>query len=189
MSRRVDVDVRDVVGMAIDIAESEGLDGMTMKAVADRLGIGKPALSPHVEGVSGLRRMVAVEAARRMAEAIEVATADLEGAEALRAAARAFRAYAAAHPGLYRTLIPGVAVEWPEDVATAIQEPIRAVERMLAEMGIPETERTNRIRALHSLLHGFVLLDAGDRFGGPEQADAAFEVALDVFIRGLTAGD
>ncbi|MGH3417361.1 MAG: TetR family transcriptional regulator, partial [Actinocrinis sp.] len=59
-----------VVSTALEILDQRGLDGLTLKAVADHAGVVTPSLYKHVHGLPELRRLLTVrildEAATRM---------------------------------------------------------------------------------------------------------------------------
>ncbi len=49
-----------MVGTAAALADEQGLDGVTLAALALRLGIRTPSLYNHVAGLEGLRRELAL---------------------------------------------------------------------------------------------------------------------------------
>lgn len=52
--RKPGLTVRGIAGVAIDLADSEGLDALTMRRVAERLGVGTMSLYTYVSGKAEL---------------------------------------------------------------------------------------------------------------------------------------
>jgi AcrR family transcriptional regulator len=186
MARKRGIDRNDVADAVVGIAEEAGLDGVTLAAVASRLGIRSPSLYAHVEGLAGLRRLLALRAAERMATSFKKAVGGRRGVPALRALAVEYRRYAAAHPALYAAAQVAVTEEKDPELygmlATAAQPAIHA----LGEAGLPESERVHITRAIRSALHGFVLLEQGGGFGMPESIDESFRRLVDMLLASVT---
>jgi AcrR family transcriptional regulator len=185
VARKRGFDRGDVADAAVGVAEEAGLDGVTLAAVAARLGIRSPSLYAHVEGLAGLRRLLALRAAARMAASFRDAVATRRGMAALRALAFEYRRFAAEHPALYAAaqvaVTRGQDPELYDVLATAAQPALRALE----EAGIAGAERVHVTRAIRSALHGFVLLEQGG-FGMPESVDESFRRLVDMLLASVT---
>lgn len=186
MARKRGVDLNQVVDAAAEVADTVGLDGLTMAAVAAALGVQSPSLYSHVDGLSGLRRAMAVEAARRLGSTLANTTRGRQGVDALRAIAHAYRAFAMAHPSLYAALLPIPRVG--DDEANAVfSAPVRVIADVLTTLGLPPAEAVPVIRSFRSALHGFVTLQAGGGFDMPDDVDDSFDVLVEVNVAGLLA--
>lgn len=186
MARKRGVDVAQVVDAAAGVADVEGLDGLTMAAVAAALSVQSPSLYSHVDGLAGLRRAMAVEAARRLGSAVADAARDREGTEALRAIAHAYRTFARRHPSLYAAMLP-VPRGDDEEAQAVFAAPVKVLAEVLSGLSVPPAEAVPVIRSLRSALHGFVTLEGGGGFGMPEDVDDSFDVLIDVVIGGVLA--
>ena len=89
------------------MADQVGLDGLTLAAVAKRLGISLPGLYKHIESLDSLKRDLAVLGVRELTAAMSAAAVGRSGRDALRAIAGAYRTYAAAHPAGVRPACRG----------------------------------------------------------------------------------
>jgi AcrR family transcriptional regulator len=185
MARKVGLSCADVVDAASRVADAEGLEAVTLASVAARLGIRSPSLYAHVEGLEGLKRLLAVRAAGEMAEALRRAAANDSGLGALQEIARAYRRFAKQHPGLYdaaqRAVRPGEDEVLYSALATAALPAIRALE----EAGIDGAERIHLTRAMRSALHGFVALERIGGFGMPQSIDESFRRLVDLLLAGV----
>jgi AcrR family transcriptional regulator len=173
-----------IVGAAADLADAEGLDAVSLVRLAARLRVQAPSLYNHVAGQDGIRRGLAAMAAEQMAERLTRAAVGKSGEDAVFAVAAAYRSFARERPGLYSAMQRA-----PEPDEARYQA---AAERILDVIGAAlEPFRLNgddlidAIRALRSLVHGFVALEAAGGFGLKRDVDRSFDAALAVYLRGL----
>jgi AcrR family transcriptional regulator len=173
-----------IVGAAADLADAEGLDAVSLVRLAARLRVQAPSLYNHVAGQDGIRRGLAAMAAEQMAERLTRAAVGKSGEDAVFAVAAAYRSFARERPGLYSAMQRA-----PEPDEARYQA---AAERILDVIGAAlEPFRLNgddlidAIRALRSLVHGFVALEAAGGFGLKRDVDRSFDAALTVYLRGL----
>jgi AcrR family transcriptional regulator len=178
-----------VVATAASLADELGYDGLTLAALAARVGVAAPSLYKHTGSLDDLRRGVAVLAVRELGAALDDALAGVAGRDAgarLRALARGYRAYARAHPGRYAATIRAAA---PDDEAhvAASDAVLRTVLSVLAERGLRGDDAIDATRALRAALHGFVALEAAGGFGLPQDVPRSFERMVDWLDRGFAA--
>jgi AcrR family transcriptional regulator len=187
MGRRAGITSGDIAQVAATIADRDGLAAATLTAVAEELGIKTPSLYNHVQGVAGLRRLLAMRGSRLLLEEFLEASDGLSGAEALRAIAVADRRFAIEHPGLYDSFLPAPKPGEDDELYDAMAEPVFLVAHILLDLGIPQGEAIHLIRALRALLHGFLDLEARDGFGLPVDVDESFDAAVGLIVRGVEA--
>jgi AcrR family transcriptional regulator len=165
---------REIVVAARAILEDEGLDALTMRRIAERLGIRAPSLYKHFPDKEALEAAIISAAFEEQAEVFERAVE--EGDDPLEALGAAYRRFALAHPHLYRLmtdrelrrdlLVPGV-----EDRAG------RTVYRAAGE-------DTDRARAAWAFAHGMALLELTNRFPPGADIDAAWREGIRAFRNG-----
>ena len=78
MSRRT-LDTDQVVSSAAALADTEGLDVVTLTRVAERLGVRQPALYRHVDSYDGLIRALGLRGREILAERLSEAAVGLAG--------------------------------------------------------------------------------------------------------------
>ena len=182
---RAGLDAEAVVAAAAQLADAEGLNQLTLAALATRLGVRTPSLYGHVGGLDDLRARLALRGSQTLAADLSRAAAGRSGTEALRAVAEAYRAFALEHHGTYAALQrvpePGTPAA---DAARQIVETITAV---LRGYGLVGHEAIHAARILRSALHGFVELDAGGGFGIPVSLDETWERLIAMLDHGLRA--
>ncbi|MDA0180112.1 WHG domain-containing protein [Solirubrobacter phytolaccae] len=182
---RAGLDREAVVTAAATLADTEGLEAVTLAKVAAQLGVKSPSLYVHVDGLAGLRREIAARGAREVTGLLQAAVAGRAGRDALAALADAYRSYARAHPGTYAAIQNVTNLEGPAaDAATAALDVFYAVLRGYA---LDDEAAIHAARIVRSALHGFVSLEVGSGFGIDLDLDESFARLVDVLDRGLSA--
>ena len=184
---RAGLDPERVVDAAAAIADAEGLDAVTLARVAGVLGVRAPSLYNHVDGRGGLLRALALRGVRELTAVLREAAVGRSGADALGATARAYRAYAGAHPGLYAAGVAAPAAGDAEHQAAA-QETVDVVFAVLRGWDLEGEAAVHAARAFRSAVHGFVALEAAGGFGIPVDRDASFERLVATLAAGLARG-
>lgn len=162
-----------IVEAARELVERGGSQALTMRALAERLGIRAPSLYKHFPDKS------AVEARLIALALTDLGTALDEAGDALVALGRAYRAYALAHPHLYRLMSAG---PLPRDLLPAGVEE-RAASPLLRIVGDEAGAR-----AVWGLAHGLVMLELDGRFPPGADVEAAWSAGLSVFARAGSGG-
>lgn len=184
---RAGLDPERVVDAAAAIADAEGLDAVTLARVAGVLGVRAPSLYNHVDGRGGVLRALALRGVRELTAVLREAAVGRAGADALGATARAYRAYAGAHPGLYAAGVAAPAAGDAEHQAAA-QETVDVVFAVLRGWELEGEDAVHAARAFRSAVHGFVALEAAGGFGMPVDLDASFERLVATLAAGLARG-
>lgn len=197
MGRKVGLDLGQITAVAVDIVETDGLEAATLTSVATRLGVKVPSLYNHVSGVAGLRRLITLAAVEELTHACRRAVESVPGSgthrrgDELRAVARAYRRFAVDHPGLYRSMLPAPTPQEDPELQEAMTAPVRvAAEAMAAVSASDEaitTDTIHEIRALRSLVHGFVDLEINGGFGMPVDIEDSFDRAIELFVSCLAS--
>jgi AcrR family transcriptional regulator len=173
-----------VVGAAADIADREGLAGLTLAAIASAVGVRTPSLYNHVQGLDDVRRRLALRGIQELADVLRDAAVGRAGDDALVSMAHAYRAYAQRHPGRY-----AAAQRAPDasdaELAAAAGGAVGVLLAILRGYGLEGDEAIHAARAVRSALHGFVSLEAAGGFGLPVELDASFERMVGALARGL----
>lgn len=173
-----------IVEAAKAILEESGLAGLTMSAVAARVGVRPPSLYKRVGGRDELLGLVADATVLDLAGRIDAA---MHGAAEPRAAlsrmVRAYRDFAKERPAAYQlvfTLAPPEARPRPESLARAVAPALAAAERLVG----PE-HALDAARLLTAWTHGFVTMELSGSFRLAGGIDAAFEYGLSALADAL----
>jgi AcrR family transcriptional regulator len=167
-----------LVAAAAEMADEDGIEKVTLSALARRFGVKDASLYSHVRNLRDLRVRVALLASEEMTGRIADAVAGRAGQEALVGFADAYRAYALEHPGRYAAT--QMRFE-PEEVAdsAALRRSVELTYGMLRAYGLEEPDLTDAARLLRSTFHGFAHLELGGGFGHPREVRESWARALD----------
>ncbi|MEY2476289.1 MAG: hypothetical protein QOG87_1604 [Actinomycetota bacterium] len=187
MARKRGIELEQVVRTASALADAEGLEAVTLARVASQLDVRSPSLYSHVDGLGGLRRALALDAARRLGTDMAAAAAGREGVDALRAIASAYRSFATTHPGAYSTILTTPAEDDDAEVYAVFAAQLPPIVAALEGLGVDPSEAIDVIRAFRSALHGFVSLEASGGFGLPGDLDRSYELMVDLLVDGTLA--
>jgi AcrR family transcriptional regulator len=158
------------VAVARELLEQEGPAALTMRRLAERLGIRAPSLDKHLPDRAALEAAIIATGFEDAAAAFEHA---VDGAaDPLAAVAAAYRAFALAHPHLYRLMTDQPLPR--EYLPAGVEE--RAAAPLQRAAGDPA-----RARAIFAFAHGMVLLELTRRLPPGADPEAAWKEGITAF--------
>jgi len=164
---------REIVDAALALLESEGEGALSMRRVAERVGIRAPSIYEHLADKRALEAAIISRGFELQAAAFEAAVADTDDAPT--ALAQAYRAFARVHPHLYRLM---TARELDRGLlAAGVEE--RAAATVVAAAGGDE----DLARAMWAFAHGMTMLELDRRFPPEADLDAAWRRGFDALRR------
>ncbi|MER7175181.1 TetR/AcrR family transcriptional regulator [Streptomyces mesophilus] len=158
---------REIVTEARALLEEHGAAALTMRALADRLGIKAPSLYKHFPDKAALELELVVLSLEETAEALEA------GSDSLPSLMKAYRTYALAHPHLYRLNTERSLPR--EDLPEGLEA--RAAAPLVRVCG----GDMDAARAAWAFAHGMVILQLNGRFPDDADLSAAWETGADAF--------
>jgi AcrR family transcriptional regulator len=185
---RAGLDADAVVAAAARIADADGLEAVSLARLAGELGVRPPSLYAHVAGLGDLRRRLAIRGTRELCDVLQSAAAGRSRGDALRAVARAYRAYALEHPGAYAALQRAPVAD-DADAQAAAAQVVGVVVAVLRGYGLEGDDAVHAVRAVRSALHGFVALEAEGGFGLPLDRAGSFDRLVALLDAGLATDD
>ena len=163
MPRPALLDRAMVLAETLRLADERGLDAVSMRAVAERLGVTPMALYRHV----GDKRALLDGLVEELLAELPLPDPALPWRQRLDAMAAALRATARRHPTVFPLLLRRPAVT---EGALRVRE---AVYQALRDAGLTEPEVRRAERMLSTFLIGFAASESGGRFSvTAEQLDA-----------------
>ncbi|MGC4750006.1 TetR/AcrR family transcriptional regulator [Micromonospora sp. DT201] len=165
-----------IVRAGQDILESAGLSGLTMQAVADRVGVRAPSLYKRVRSRDDLVRLITEATVRDLGERLAAIGAGTDSRRDLAELARAFRAFAHARPRGYQLIFaPRPDRTGPSTEAlTHAVEPVLQVAANLAG----EAQALNAARTLTAWANGFISMELAGAFKLGGDIDQAYEFGI-----------
>ncbi|MCP9951573.1 MULTISPECIES: TetR/AcrR family transcriptional regulator [Actinomadura] len=181
--RKGGVSVERIVDVAVDVLADRGVDGLTTAEIARRLKVSQPTLYSHVSNLNEIRSRTAIRGMIELSGRVRGAVRGLEGDEALRAMAYAYRGFVRDHPALY--MLQQRAPSTPE-FWEAANEAASAVRDVLRAQGLSEELISHVHLVFRTSIHGFVDQEINDAIPDVSDVDASFELFLRFFIDGVS---
>ena len=161
-----------IIAAARQILESEGREALTMRRLGEAVGIRAPSLYKHFPDKAAVEVAIINDAFEAFTSTLEAAVAD--GGDSLASLAAAYRAFARAHPHLYRLVTAGPLPR--ERLRSGVER--RAAAPIQRAAGDPDLAR-----AIWAFAHGMVILELDSRFPADANLDAAWAAGIDAFAR------
>jgi AcrR family transcriptional regulator len=173
---------RQIVQAARQLLEQQGAQALTMRRLADRLGIRAPSLYKHLPDKAALEAAIIATGLEDLAATLQAAldTAVDADAEPLAALAGAYRTFALAHPHLYRLMTDQ---PLPRDRLPPGVE-ARAAAPLLQAAGDQDLAR-----AVWAFAHGMVQLELARRFPPGADLGIAWQEGIAAFQARMTTND
>lgn len=160
---------QQIVAAARQLVEEEGVEGLSMRRLAERLGIRAPSIYKHLPDKAALEN--ALISATFEEQAAHFETALVDAADPLTALAGAYRKFAHCHPHLYRLMTERALDR--DRLTPGVEE--RAAQPIVQALGGDR----DLARAVWAFAHGMTILELNDRFPPHADLDAAWQRGLD----------
>lgn len=182
--KRGSLNTARVIEVAASIADSDGLDGVTLTRVAAVLGVRQPALYRHIDGYDALIRSLGLMGRQILAQRLTEAISGLSGEAAVAAAGHAWRKLVRDHPGLYEATdaYPCAA---DSELEGAVENVLAILGEALEAFELDEPQGVHAARTLRSAFHGFSHLEAGDGHPLPHDPDDTFTHLVELLCSGI----
>ena len=182
------LDAKTVIAAAIEVADRDGLQAVSVARVAADLGVRGPSIYNHVAGRDGLQHGIALDGdARPDGTSVNKAAAGRSGADAVKSVADVYRAFALARPGSYEAIQRGPAPDDAEAQESAA-ELVEALAGVLRAWNLSGDDEVHAIRVMRSALHGFVELERIGGFKIDVDLDETYARLVRTFTAGLELG-
>lgn len=179
---------RDIIlAKAIEMIEQSENPAISMREIAEELGIKTPSLYNHVKSMNELLTDISRYAAEKLRQAQLAAIEGKNRDDALLALAAAYRSFAREHRGLYKVTValPSLPEESMTQIAAIIAEPIFFV---LSQYGLAKEQAVHWQRILRSIIHGFLTQEEAGFFRHyPVSVEISYRMAVRCFLNGLYA--
>jgi AcrR family transcriptional regulator len=173
-----------IVAAARRILETDGLPAVTMRSVAEAVGVQGPSLYKRVPDHAALVRAVGEGVVADLSRTLARATETDDPRTDLRAVATEYRAFVRRNPNGYRLLfadLPPGANPDPATVAGLGMPIVRAMARLAGEAVALEGART-----MVAWAHGFVTMELAGAFRLGGDIDAAYAFGIESILAGVS---
>lgn len=163
---------KTVIDTAADIADKNGLHGVSLKVVAERLNIKTPSLYNHIENLDDLLREVAHQGMRNMNMRLERAAIGKIAGNAIKAVGIEYLNYMIEHPGVYET------IQWATwrntETAQIFENYLDLLRTLISSCQIQKSSTEEVLNILTATIHGYTTLQLRYAFENPESSEKKF---------------
>ncbi len=182
---RSPLDADRVILAAANIADTEGLNKLTLTRVAAELGVRQPALYRHVDGYDDLLRSLSLLGREILAQRLTEAAVGLAGDDAVAAVGHAWRKMVRDHPGIYAAT-DRYPCAGDEQLESAVEKVLGVLSQALRAYKLGEADRVHAARTLRSAFHGFSHLESGDGHPLPHDPEETFAHVIELLCAGIS---
>lgn len=175
-----------VIDMAADLADTYGIDAVSLQRIANDAGVKQPALYRHVTGIEELLKLLALRAREFLAHSLHQAQSGHTRREAVTAVAHAWRLFVQQHPGLY-TATDRVPSTGDVEIEKSLAKVVAELAHALDGYHLTSTQQAQCARSLRSALHGFCVLEKDNGHPEPYALNEGLANVVDLFCRGVEA--
>lgn len=178
------LDKNIVIRKAAEIVNKMGVEQITLKMLANDLGVKSPSLYNHIKGLDDLKKQLMIYGWKQMEERIIQSVIGISGYDAIKAMCYAFYDYATENAGIFNAML------WynkfqDEEMAEATSGLFSILLKLTASLNFPEEYCLHLIRTFRAFLEGFFLLVNNGSFGHPLPIRDSFELSLNVLMEGI----
>ncbi len=181
---RVGLDKNAILKTAANMADTNGIASVTLKALAEELGIKSPSLYKHISGLDELNKELMLYGWKALEQDIIKASIGKAKDDAIIAICWTYRNYVTLHPGLYE------AMQWYnmyqlEEHLNATEGIISVIFQVLDAYNLTEEQKVHIVRMLRGFLQGFLTIESHGGYGNPQPIDDSFNFALKTILNGI----
>ena len=181
---RVGLDKNTILKTAANMADTNGIASVTLKALAEELGIKSPSLYKHRSGLDELNKELMLYGWKALEQDIIKASIGKAKDDAIIAICWTYRNYVILHPGLYE------AMQWynmyqSEEHLNATEGIISVIFQVLDAYNLTEEQKVHIVRMLRGFLQGFLTIESHGGYGNPQPIDDSFNFALKTILNGI----
>lgn len=181
---KVGLDKQTILETAATMADESGIASVTLKALADRLGVKSPSLYKHISGLEELNTQLMLYGWQQLEMVTTKAAVGKAKDDAIIAMCHAYRDFVMEHTGLFE------AMQWynmylsPEHLK-ATEGVVAVLFQVLAAYDLTETQKVHVVRSLRGFLQGFLDIECHGGYGNPVPTTDTFDFALRTLLGGI----
>lgn len=182
MKAGLDKDI--ILKTAVDLADAEGIANVTLKALAEKLGVKPPSLYKHINGLEELNKALMLYGWKSLEKKVTRAAVGKSKEDAIRAIFYAYRDYVKEHPGVFE------AMQWynmyqSEENLQATEEVVAVLFQVLSAYDLQEEQKVHIVRMFRVFLQGFLMVEIHGGFGNPASITESFDFSLEILLNGI----
>lgn len=183
---RVGLDKATILVTAANIADERGCANVTLKELANELGVKSPSLYKHISGLEELNKELMLYGWKTLEGEIIRATIGKAKDDAIIAICHTYRSFLSEHKGLFE------AMQWynmyqSDEHLQATNGIVSVLFQVLDAYKVSKEQKVHIVRMLRAFLQGFLSIENNGGYGNPVVLDESFNYAITTIINGISA--
>ena len=179
---------QEIIEVCVEMIDKDGFQNLSIKTIADRIGIKPPSLYKHFQGgLDEIKEAILVYGWREIDIKIAKSAVGKSREEGLKVMCYALREFAHDHPGVFE------AICWHNSYTSELNHEITkgvisSLYSILDSLEFDEVRKMHTLRSLRGFVEGFSLLELHGSFGDEISLDESFAYGVDALISGIMKG-
>lgn len=181
---RSGLDKTIILDAAAKMTDEKGIANITLKSLAEELGVKSPSLYKHIKGLDELYKELMLYSWRLLEKDMMKAAIGKAKDDAIIAMCYAYRNFVKLHSGLFETM------QWynmykSDEHLQATDELVSILFQVLDGYELLEEQKVHIVRMLRGFLQGFLAIENHDGFGNSLSIDDTFDLSLQILLNGI----
>lgn len=173
-----------ILDVAAKMTDEKGIANITLKSLAEELGVKSPSLYKHIKGLDELHKELMLYSWKLLEKDMMKAAIGKAKDDAIIAMCYAYRNFVKLHGGLFETM------QWynmykSDEHLQATDELVSILFQVLDGYDLLEEQKVHIVRMLRGFLQGFLSIENHDGFGNSLTIDDTFDFALQILLNGI----
>ena len=178
------LDKAKILDVAAKMTDEKGIANITLKSLAEELGVKSPSLYKHIKGLDELHKELMLYSWKLLDKDMMKAAIGKAKDDAIIAMCYAYRNFVKLHGGLFETM------QWynmykSDEHLQATDELVSILFQVLDGYDLLEEQKVHIVRMLRGFLQGFLSIENHDGFGNSLTIDDTFDFALQILLNGI----
>jgi AcrR family transcriptional regulator len=174
-----------IVAAGRRLLEERGADALTMRDVAEAVGVRAPSLYKRVRGRTDLVRLILENVTDELAEGLDAATGSGDPVADLKAMADVYRGFAHANPAAWALLTGPQSQSIPGTTERSVRSSAALLKTIAAVVG--EEDALPAARTLTPWVQGFITMELSGAFHLGGDVEDAWRFGLDRLLAAIRA--
>lgn len=167
-----------------NIADENGLNNVSLKAVAERLNIRTPSLYNHIHSLDDLLREVGHKGMMDMNERMMKAAIGTYGGTAIKAVAVEYLNFMIEHPGVYE-IIQWTSWNGNDKTAEIFNNYASLLTTLVLSCNLKKESTENIVNLITGIIHGYTTLQLRHAFTQPDKVRSELSDTIDTVLLGI----
>lgn len=181
---KIGLDKTTILQVAARIADEKGIASITLKSLAEELGVKSPSLYKHINGLDELNKELMLYGWNLLENDVMKAAIGKAKDDAIISMCYAYRNFVALHNGLFE------AMQWynmykSNEHLQATEGVVSVLFQVLDAYDLLEEQKIHIVRMFRGFLQGFLSIESHDGFGNSLTVDDTFDFSLKIFLNGI----